>query len=664
MDFLRFTSKILSKNEIGCPSSFEHQHTNQQQSNNLRHNILQRTALMKIGSTGLTVRELQVAKQPGIPLTPKQVAAWITHLPAANLGESSQSIYRMLVDTNKTILDPEVRLNILNIIEPAALKLVDSLERQFINNHISLSDKQRKIAALVQALQTELSFGYHAVIESITSEGVKRSTKKMLAQAICYAIKYHGLVILRCYQLYASVPRRVWRELYSLYKIAKQNELESLKIIVIESGQSWSAKNYFTQILLLSISSPYQLRQSEIALVWSLLPDYAEFCSLEAHSYSKNPFLLNLNSHRPPVQKSLYLSDDAESKLKISVVAVVDKIKVDLAQVTEKAKYSARKTMVFKHLIHCWSQGTQRSFARTACDDEMYVAIGLGATHYLLTESLMKQQALTQQDSDEDSEYSKHTLEAMEGSLKDATIAVISENRGHLRVAAKRNYLSTSAITTNDIWAKLYQPDHSVAEAEVEHKVEQRSRDTIVRDSYKIQKSSLINMSPGGYCIQVSTLDLPKHAQTGEIIGFIEGDLDSHHWSLGIVRWVRRQVKGDFIQMGVQLLAPDVLPISVQLKNRNEASNPQRALLLPALTGVGQAATIITNPLAFNINNKLRVMEISKEYDVRLTKEISSSGSSKQFSFERTASNGNNKTSVKPKKLSEPKDMDGIWDLI
>ncbi len=620
---------------------------------------------MKLGSTGLTVRELQVARRSGTELNPKQVASWIEQLPAANLGESSQAIYRMLVDANQTILDPETRLNILNIIEPVALKLVDSLERQFINNHISLTDKQRKIAALVQALQTELSFGYHAVIESITSEGIKRSTKKILAQAICYAIKYHGLVILRCYQLYASVPGRVWRELYRLYKLAKQYELENLKSIVRESGHSGSAKSYFTQILLLSISNPYQLRQSEIELVWSLLPDYVEFCSLEAHSYSKNPFLLNLNSNSPPVQKSLYVSDENENKLKVSVVAVVDKIKVDLAQVTEKAKYSARKTMVFKHLIQCWSHGTQRSFARTSCQDEIYVTIGLGATHFLLTESLMKRQAVSNDSNEEQTELSEQTLEAMEGSLKDATIEMVSDNRGSLRVAADRNYLSTSAITSNDVWAKLYRPDQAVAETENENKVEQRSRDSIVRDSYKIQKSSLINMSPGGYCIQVSTLDLPKHAQTGEIIGFIEGDQNSHQWSLGIVRWVRRQVKGDFVQMGVQLLAPDVLPISVQLKNnRNEASPAQRALMLPALTGVGQAATIITNPLAFNINNKLRVMEISKEYDVRLTKEISSSGSSKQFSFERISPANESKVKETPKKPSEPEDLDGIWDLI
>ena len=620
---------------------------------------------MKRGSTGLTVRELQVTQEPRIQLTPKHVSAWIEQLPAANLGESSQNIYRLLVEANQTILEPDNRLSILNILEPAALNLIDALERQFINNHISLSDKQRKVAALVQALQTELSFGYHAVIESIMSEGVKRSNKKVLAHAICLATKFHGLVILRCYQLYASVPGRVWRELYRLYQLAKEQQVENLKITANDGSEPWSAKNHFTQILLLSIANPYQLRQSEIELVWKILPIYVEFCSLEAHSYSKNPFLLNLNSNAPPVQKSLYVNSENENKLKISVVAVIDKIKIDLAQISEKAKYSARRTMVYKHLIHCWSHGTQRSFARTACEDEIQVSIGLGATHFLLTESLLKRQAAEQGIDTDELEYNEQTLDAMEGSLKDATLATVATNKDNLRVSADRNYLSTSAVANKDVWAKLYRPEQAIAEEEKEQPVIQRSRDTIVRDSYKIQSSQLVNMSPGGYCVQVSAAELPKHAQTGEIIGFVEGDPANNHWSLGIVRWVRRQVKGDNIQMGVQLLAPDVLPINVQLKNnRSETSAPQRALLLPALTGVGQAATIITNPLAFNINNKLKVTEISKEYEVKLTKEISSSGSSKQFSFQKITPNKENTKPHKVEKKPDQDGLDGIWDLI
>ncbi|MBV1907846.1 MAG: hypothetical protein KUG78_00900 [Kangiellaceae bacterium] len=620
---------------------------------------------MKQGCTGLTLRELQVSRKSVIPLVPKQITAWIKQLPAANLGESSQSIYRMLVDANQTIIDPDVRLSILNITEPVALELIDSLERQFINNHISLSEKQRKVAALVQALQTELSFGFHAVIESIISEGIKRSTKKLLAHAICLAIKYHGLVILRCYQLYASVPGRVWRELYTLYKLARSHQLENIRIVSSDLGEPWSAKNCFTQVMLLSIANPYQLRQSEIELVWKVLPSYVEYCSLEAHAFSKNPFLLNLNSNMPPVQKSLYVGDDEEDRLKISVVSVIDRIKIDLAQVSEKVKYSARRTMVYKHLIHSWSNGTQRSFARTPCSEDMQVSIGLGATHYLLTENLLAIQKAQLDDDGEEPEYNEHTLDAMEGSLKDATLATLANDKNNLRVSADRNYLSTSAIANEDVWAKLYRPDQAVSEVETELPVKQRSRDTIVKESYKIQNSQLVNMSPGGYCIQISADELPKHAQTGEIIGIIEGDSASQQWSLGIVRWVRRKVKGNHVQMGVQLLAPDVLPINVQLKsNRGEVNGVQRALLLPALTGVGQAATIVTNPLAFNINNKLKVTEITNEYEVRLTKEVRSSGSSKQFSFSKIESAKDNSRGESIIKPVEPEDMDGIWDLI
>ncbi len=618
---------------------------------------------MKQGSTGLTIRELQVYHKPAVELTPKQIRLWVEQLPAANLGDSSRSTYRLLVDANQAILEPDLRLSILILIEPVALRLVDALERQFINNHISLNDKQKKIAALVQAIQTELSIGFHAVIESIIIDGVKRSSKKVLTQAIGLAIKYHGLVILRCYQLYASVPPRVWRELYLLYLLARSHEVETKPFKTGDSEQPRSAKDYFIQVVLLATANPYQLRQAEIELMWQLLPDYVSLCNLEAHAFNNQPFIFNLNSGAPPVQKALYRKKDNENCLKISVVAIIEKLKLDLTHVQENARYSARKTMVFKHLIHCWSQSTQRSFARTNCKEQIRVSIGLGATHYLLMESVLMRQTADPADEPDELDLNPQTLDAMEGSLKNATIAVVASPKDRINVDGNKNYLSTSAITGQDVWAKLYQPDRAVSQPEQEKIVARRSRDSIVRDSYKIQDCALINMSPGGYCLHIPSADLPKHAQTGEIIGFIEGDISDQHWSIGVVRWVRRQVREDYIQMGVQLLAPDAVPISIQLRNsRSEKNNYQRALLLPALTGVGQAATIVTNPLAFNLNNKVRVTEISQEYEVRLTKEISSSGSSRQFCFDRIANPNEVQQAAKPS--NEPKDLDGVWDLL
>ncbi|MCF6192974.1 MAG: hypothetical protein L3J46_01420 [Kangiellaceae bacterium] len=615
---------------------------------------------MKQGTAGLTLRELQVYHQPAVELASKPITAWVKQLPAANLGESSQSVYRLLVNANQTIVDPSIRLEVLNILEKVALKLVDSLERQYINNHIALTDKQRKIAALVQAIQTELSIGFHAVIEAILSEGVKRSTKKILAEAICNAIKYHGLVIYRCYQLYTSVPGRIWRELYRLYTIAKENDVQNQQLGK-DKEHHISIKSSFMRVLLLSTGNPYQLKQNEIQLVWELLPNYIEYCTLEAHSYCKHPFYIDLNSHSAPKSKALYQAKEGEILLKISVMAAIEKIKIDLAQVTETGRYSAKKAMVYKHLIHCWSQDSQRSFARTGCEETIKVSIGLGATHYLLSEHLLAKQA--QENSDEEDEPII-TLDALEGSLKNATLSVVA-NKERESISSNRHYLSTAAITSKDVWAKLYRPDQAIHQECEENLVTKRSTDTIVRDSYKIQECTLVNMSPGGYCIQISSNLLPKHAQTSEIIGLIEEDGNGHHWGIGVVRWVRRQAQDNFIQMGVQLLAPNVIPISVQLRNSRSAENNfQRALMLPALTGVGQAATIITNPLAFNIKNKLRVMELTKEYDVRLTKEIANSGSSRQFGFEIISKESQKQPKPFIPRQENPEDMDGIWDLI
>ncbi len=620
---------------------------------------------MKQGRTGLTLRELQVYRKPTVELTPKQINLWVEQLPVANLGESSQRVYRLLVDANQTILEADLRLSLLNIIEPVVHNLIDSLERQFINNHISLTDKQKKIAALVQAIQTELSIGYHTVIESIVIDGVKNAKKKILAKSIALAIKYHGLVILRCYQLYASVPGRIWREIYLLYQLSRDHQINTKEFKLTRDKSIYSPKIYFVRVLLLAIANPYQLRQGEIELLWTILPDYFEQATLESHAFTNHHFLINLNSNKPPVQKSLYKKQVDENCLKISVSSIIEKLKSDLSQVEETARYSARRAMVYKHLIHCWSFGIQRSFARTNCNDKIQVSIGLGATHYLLMEHTMKRHSLEDDEHLDNSLNSPQTLDAMEGSLKNVTLASVASKKQQFEASSNKHYLSTSAITSKDVWAKLYSQNPVLSNTEKESAVTKRSRDTIVRDSYKIQNCDLINMSPGGYCLQIPSAEIPKHAQTGEIIGFIEGEEDSQHWSIGVVRWVRRRIKGHNIQMGVQLLAPDAVPIGVQLRNsRNRQNSQQRALLLPALTVVGQSATIITNPLAFSLNNKIRVNEISKEYEVRLTKEISASGSSRQFSFEKLTINKEEEPPPNSIQERDQDNIDGIWDLI
>ncbi|WP_444997321.1 hypothetical protein [Aliikangiella sp. IMCC44359] len=611
---------------------------------------------MKQGSSGLTLREHQAYHKPAFELTPKKVANWVQNLPMANVGESSMSSYRLLVDVNQSLLDDDKRLSILTSLEPVADELIHSLEKQYINNHIALTDKQKKVAALVQAIQTELAIGFHSIIESIIAQEIKRSNKKLLLTALVHAIHYHGLVILRCYQLYASVPRRIWRELYCLYQIAIQNDLENQKVAIEYNKQSSSASECILQILLLTVANPYQLHQREVELLWGLLPELSEHVSLKSHAYNKQHYVVDLNSSSPPIHKSLYKPQGEKNNLKLTVFTAIDQLKHMLHSVDDKEQLSARKTMLIRHLIQTWSHGTHRAFARTPCDDSINISIGLGATHYLLMQkyNIGKGPSI---------DGTNDTLTAMEGSLKDATLLDVAQSNDK-NIQQNFNYLSSSGPPDSDVWEKYYQSE--AEKGKTQFQPTNRSRDTIVRENYKFQEVSLLNMSPSGYCIQIAASELPKHAQTGEVLGFLE--LDQHnreHWSVGVVRWVRRQSKGSLVQMGVQLLAPGVTAINIKRRSTRQDENDfRRGLILPALTGIGQPATILTNPLYFSISNKIKVVEQGVAYNARLTKEVAATSSYRQFAFEKQGDATN--LNAPPQTKNSPddtEDIDGIWDI-
>lgn len=616
---------------------------------------------MKQGSTGLTLREQSADFKSLFEFNPKNINQWLQNLPIANLADSSRAVYRVLVDMNQSQLPPDKRLEYINLLEPTAQKLAVALEKLFINNHIVLTDKQKKVAALIQAIQTELSICYHSIVESLHQSDLNKNQSEIMTSALVMAMKYHGLVMLRCFQLYTSIPGRLWREVYILFQIASAKGIEKEFATISQAGLKRSTTQYFMRVLLLGIANPYQLRQYDIQMLWELLPTLVDHANLSSHAYNKHHFVVTLNSSSPPAHKTLNQNELSDKVLKLTVGAVVDELKSQLATTNNSGHQGLRKNMLLRHLIQCWSQGTHRAFARTPCAESIDISIGLAATHYLLEQSQRQATQNTESQAEEPT-----TLETMEGSLRNATLTEVVSRKDDFSQSTG-SFLTSTEVPSQDVWEKLYRSNQVVINEEP-GTTDVRSKDSIVKDNYRLQKVKLVNMSPGGYCLQLHSDDLPKHAQTGEVLGFLEKSQTTREsWSVGVVRWVRRQAKGDSVQMGVQLLAPSILPIEVQHRlSKNTQADYQRGLMLPALTGVGQPATLLTNPLSFSVNSKLKVVEQGHEYEVRLSKEICSTTSFKQFQFDRMESAKRIEPKADLNKLSsfDPSDLDGIWDLI
>ena len=62
-------------------------------------------------------------------------------------------------------------------------------------------------------------------------------------------------------------------------------------------------------------------------------------------------------------------------------------------------------------------------------------------------------------------------------------------------------------------------------------------------------------------------------------------------------------------------------------------SGPQRCLLLPEVTRLGQPATLIAPPLPFKVNDLVLIDDRGKQHLIRLTRIQESTGAFSQFQF-------------------------------
>ena len=180
---------------------------------------------------------------------------------------------------------------------------------------------------------------------------------------------------------------------------------------------------------------------------------------------------------------------------------------------------------------------------------------------------------------------------------------------------------------------------------------------TNIPSNYDPEDATIINISPGGYCLRLDGI-LPKQLQTGEIIGLLETNknTDDHIWNIGSVRWIQRHDMGNLL-LGVQLMAPDSVPVYARLATLQEDDHSfQRCLLLPALAGINQPASILTSQTPFSVNRLVTIKDNGKLFNIRLIRLISSGHGYKQFEYE--------ETSDAKKENVGPINFDSVWDSL
>jgi len=572
--------------------------------------------------------------------TPRGLKRWLDALPKANIGETARQLYQALIEFNQLVTPSDVRLQLLELLRPEVYFVCQQLERHFLNQAIVLDERPRKVANLCQALQNHLSIGYKLIIVRLApQQSLERN--QLLATALQRATYSLCGPLVRANQLYCPVPEGLWLELHQLYQIAVERDLHRrvIRDPQAQHSQDTSIEQSYLAALLLGCARCNQMRQGAIARVAEALGAWSSLVRLQAGDAPSSLFAVAPSVDGPPRYTSLLRSTELPNALGIDPQPLVEALK-EYAQLPAERLGESRLAVpqgftqdMLQHLCAAWGDISERSFQRNQGQGSLTLCIGMSALHYFLAKKRPFNDVLKRP-----SEMGAAVFETLSG--------------------------------TPDIWANAFDAPKLREWAQqpmenIEYQRPQNANDdgaTAAHESFQTFPLSIVNHSPGGYCMSWPK-EVPSQLQAGEIIGL--QDSPGHEWSVAVVRWIR-QVRGGGTQMGIELIAPHARPCGLQLLRKAEQNSQYlRALLLPEISAISRPASLITPRLPFQEGSKVLINDHGEEHRALLTRRQVSTGSFSQFEYRRVGEEegapGTPVTASQSQKPAGEEDFDSLW---
>lgn len=563
---------------------------------------------------------------------PRAVNAWIESLPMANLGETSRLVFKAVVELNRISLPASQRLKTLELILEPVMYVSASLEKYFAGRPLPLNPKHRKISELARALLSEMATGYKLVARGLLAEGQKPNSKE-ISLALHRAMHFQGLLLLRCYQVYAPCPKNIWNELHTMYAYAEHYKIDGHCFTLPEDKTTeCSLANIYKRILLLSLSMPYQLLRGEIDIVVNTLCSYMPKLRIEKITDYNKPeglFIIDMSSDREPSYLANYADNDFSDCRIFNVIELVEEL--------HQENMSSRISPGLLHrLLASWSMMPKRSFSRTniACAP-VEVAFGLSAAHHFVSGEL-----------DFNPDINRHDK--------------------HIRLDEKSEFTSTFVANLTDeqegpdVWDKHYsysENDPHNAPPLTQALAKETRKQPV---NYSKLLLEMANTSAGGYCLVANAKD-KFSAHVGDLLAIREQqNINIDQWGIGVIRRMK-SCNNAKIELGVQMLTPNAVAVAAKLvsnNGKNVESQFLRCLMLPEMRAINQPATLITPNLPFKQNSQILINIHDRFYQATLTNTLQRTKSFSQFEF--SMANASQEDDQAGAGINE-NDFDSVW---
>ncbi len=606
---------------------------------------------------GLDVPNRTLPDKTAFNIRPRKLSAWINVLPRANLGETAKQIYSVLQQTNQLAYPYQDRIRFLETLREPVEYVTNSMKKHFIGVSLPLPDKSQKIAAITKVLFSCMATGYKIALEDMLANNLMIINKKPLAILIHRSITYMGQNFLTSYQSYSPFPEKQWDELHKLYSFAEKRKLLKNKIrdnlhVYVEKT---SVTSEFARILLLSLASPYHLRQGESGKVYGALERWLSqpiIRHLRENDKNSDKFVDDLAQAHAPSALSLALTED---RVDTSTLRIID-----THEIAEKLEYELKNNEdigaatltnidltrpdlshdLLRRLLIAWAMASKRYFPRTNKNEQVKITIGLSAAHQFITQ---KAQAM------DNGKYSNKY-----------------NDRAHFESTEIKLNLKDPGAKENDVWGLIYPSELTGLEPLVEHELSLQDSNGINIERTKTEAKQyqtdnwlIVNESAKGLMINNKD-EFNNKAQVGELVS-VRRQMNgrAERWSIGVIRWLKFNPDKS-LQMGIETLNPNGAAVGIRAASSPNAPL-QRTLMLPELINLKQPACLITNPVPWREGNKITLNMLGKDIPATLTKSVQNTGLFAQFQFEITPQNP---PQEKVKNIKKEQDFSHIWSSI
>ena len=339
----------------------------------------------------LSILVERAAPAPDLEIRPRHVKRWIESQPLDITFETGRKLCRHLAATNRAHLDGDARLEILEAYRPAAASVLKDLESMYASAPLPLAPGPRAALGLAREFLTELALGYRIAI--VEFRGTLFSSKKQLAGLLLRAAQYTAARLFAAYKSYTPVPNGTWAELHELY--LRADELGVARDAAVGEANA-SLADVYCDALLLSLTDPYRLGQSEAEGVLQLLRAHRGLATLGQARPRTPPgghFVVPCNTDKPPKPSIAKLDDTGGPDWRLlDANPLVERIRSkapardDGTTPATKGKDASQANLLAR-LASLWGDPPKRTSRRDPGQASVAISMGIdGVGHFVALE--------------------------------------------------------------------------------------------------------------------------------------------------------------------------------------------------------------------------------------------------------------------------------------